>query len=165
MSTRIVPVEKASKVIDLIKKTDANKRAAAAAGGGAAVGAIAGYLKGKKDGKKKGHKKKASETNKYLEKIAASIGAVGKALIRTKLAPAMANMSKSTASRVEGIARASAGSKVVPKVYSTAEYAQHATAMSNIGKKLMPGGVPTSQTNKIMAVAARARRMGVIPGK
>lgn len=107
--------------------------------------------------------------NKYIEKIAeslskeAGIGEVGKALIRTKLAPAMAKKTVGQASSIEGISRAFTGSKVAPRIFSTPEMAQHSTAMAGLGKKLVPsGGMSTSQTSKVLAVAARARKMGVI---
>lgn len=140
------------------------KRMAQAAAGGAAAGSVAGYAAGKHQSKKAVMEKKA---NKYIEKIAtlldkeAGIGEVGKALIRTKLAPAMSKMSRGAASSLEAISRSSAGSKVAPKVFSTPEYAQHAKAMSNLAPKLAKG-MRGSEANRVVAVAARARRMGVI---
>lgn len=151
---------------------------------GGVYGAMLGYRRGEhgkmlkklteteKEDKKK-VEKKASLDNKYLEKIAnvlskeAGIGAVGKALIRTKLAPAMSKMTTGQASNLHNMTRAAAGSKVAPRVYSTPEYAQHNSAMGALGKKLMPttGGMDANQTNKVMAVATRARRMGLIPSK
>ena len=145
--------------MNFVFKKSATRKAIVAGTGGGVAGAILGYRKGKKDGMKK----KAAD-NRYIEKLARSIGDIGKALIRTKLAPAMANMSKGTASKLETISRASAGSKVAPRVFSTPEYAQHASAMTNLGKKLVPG-MKGPEANKIFAVAARARKMGVIPGK
>lgn len=133
----------------LVPKAEATKKLLLGLGAGGVGGFAAGRMS-----------KKASE-NKYLEKIARSIGVIGKSLIRTKLAPAMAKMPVSRAANIEAISRASAGSKVAPRVFSTPEYAQHSVAMANLGKKLAPG-MNASEANRIMAVAARARKMNVI---
>lgn len=103
--------------------------------------------------------------NIYLEKIAtllskeAGIGEVGKKLIKEKLAPAMSKWTRGAASKVHEMARNYAGSKVSPRVFSTPELARHGAAMANLGKKL--GGRDAGSTNRIMAVATRAKRMGV----
>lgn len=137
--------------------------AAAGVAGGVTAGGAGGYALGKKHGNKEQEKK----ANIYLDKIAtlldkeAGIGEVGKALIRTKLAPAMSKISKGTASKLEAISRASAGSKVAPKVFSAPEYAQHSVAMAKLAPKLATG-MKGSEANRVFAVAARARRMGVI---
>lgn len=61
------------KVETFVSQKTVVKKMLAAGAGGAAAGGVLGYKKGKKDGEKsKGHKKKASETNKYLEKLAAT---------------------------------------------------------------------------------------------
>jgi hypothetical protein len=103
--------------------------------------------------------------NKYIEKIAevfskeAGIGEVGKRFITTHLAPAVSKMSRSTASRVEGISRSFSGSKVAPRVFSTPEVAQHAKTMGDIGRQT--GGYSAQEVSKRLAVATRAQRMGV----
>jgi hypothetical protein len=103
--------------------------------------------------------------NKYIEKIAeafskeAGIGEVGKRFIQTHLAPAVSKMSRSTASKVEGISRSFSGSKVAPKIFSGPEMSQHANRMSAIGKQT--GGYTAPEVSKRLAVAARAKRMGV----
>jgi hypothetical protein len=99
-------------------------------------------------------------TNKYLVKLA-RLGEVSKGLIRNKLAPAFAKFSPGKASQLEAISRSAQGSKIAPRVFSTPEYAQHSVAMANLGKKLMPG-MRAPEANRLVAVAARARRMGVI---
>lgn len=155
MSNALVKAKKPIKILNYISERAANKRAAGAAVVGGVVGGTVGYHKGKKDGLKK----KAS-ANKYLEKLA-GIGDVGKALIKTKLAPALSKMNPVRAGNLSSLSRAASGSKVAPKIYSVPEYAQHSSNMGNLAKKLMPG-MKGTEANKIFAVATRARKMGVI---
>lgn len=155
----LIKAKKKPDVMNFISERSANLRAAGAAAAGAAVGGGVGYKIGKH--KAKGGEEKKASVNIYLEKIAGTIGEVGKALIRNKLAPAMTNMSKGTASGLENIARVSAGSKVAPRIHSAPEYAQHASRMAGLGNKLLPG-MRGSEANKLFAVATRAKKMGVI---
>lgn len=101
--------------------------------------------------------------NKYLEKVAA-LGAVGKALIRNKLGPAIGKMGPAGVSKLEAVSRAAAGSPLHSGVFSGGEISKHMNSMAAVGKKMLPstGGVAAGATNKLTAVAARATRMGIL---
>jgi hypothetical protein len=141
---------------------------------GAAYGAILGYNKGKhklvpkedaellQKAKEKGLKKKASIGNIYLEKIA-GIGTLGKSLIRSKLGPALEGVSKGKLSNIESRSRIALGSKAKPDVLTGKEKSKHTEGVLNFIKKRAPSlNYSGQEANKVMAVAARAKKMGVV---
>lgn len=96
--------------------------------------------------------------NKYLEK-AAFLGAVAKANIRNNIAPMLKGMGSSGVSKLEGVARQAAGSKLKGGIFSSKEVGKHMENMKTLGQKKLQGSTPT-EANKLLAVAARAKRMG-----
>lgn len=104
--------------------------------------------------------------NKYLTQLekSAALGDVGKALIRSKLGPAIGKMGPASVSKLESMSRAAAGSPLHSGVFSGGELAKHMDRMKAVGSKMLPstGGVAAGATNKLTAVAARATRMGIL---
>jgi hypothetical protein len=105
--------------------------------------------------------------NKYLTKIVdgldkeAAIGMIGKALIKTKLGPALKGATRAGVTKLETLSRVTGGSKVMPDVFSNAEKARHMDRVSKLAPKLT-SGMDSKHANKLLAVAARAKRMGVV---
>lgn len=134
------------------------------AGGALAAGAVAGRILKPKQEKK-------AEENIYLQKIAsqlgmgkeAAIGTLGKSIIRSKLAPALSNLSKGKLSNLEVRSRSAMGSKLYGNVTSQTEKLKQSASAKSFFQKKTPSIKPTdTEANRLVAVAARAKRMGVV---
>lgn len=130
------------------------------------VGAVYGFMLGLHRGeRKKMLNKLTSSDSKDTEKKAqelieklAGIGDIGKALIKSKIGPSLAQSGRS----VERVARGALGHKVNAAPLGNKVNEAKKLMQDRVAKAAPTMKYTADQSAKIMAVAGRAKRMGVV---